>query len=149
MGIGNFFRRIVKNNTNVRGWMDWQSIRQNAKVVTSLVTDTADAEKSKKQTAKSFEDAVRQYGLTENDIQVRMTGYRRIALFCALLGTIGFGWAIYLLFKGLFLSSLVSLSLGFLMFTYGFREHFHYFQMKKRRLDCTFKEWLHSLFSRK
>lgn len=146
MGVRNFVKNTVKKNTNIRSWMDWSAISQNAKVVSGLASNVA-AGANKKPRNETFDAAVQRLQLTEADINNRMTALYRVALFAAVLGLGGFGWTIFLLLKGMFLSSLVALSLGALMFIYAFREHFHYFQMKKRRLDCTVKEWFLYLIS--
>lgn len=150
MGIRNFFVNTVKKNTNVRGWMGWSAVKENARVVTGLATDISSTEeKNNTSRVETFDQAVQRLGLSQNEIEHRMQTFRRVGQFCGVLGFAAFIWGMYILFKGMFLSSLMAFSLSCLMFIYGFREHFHYFQMKQRRLDCTVKEWFSSFISKK
>lgn len=147
MGIRSYIKNTAKNNLNVKGWSSWDSIKKGGQVVGELAKDfkvpTAEA------TKRTFDEAVREYGLTESDIQLRMKSSLRVAIFCAALGLAALCWTVLLLTKALFFSSVVAFALAVLMFAYGFREHFHYVEMKQKRLDCTVKEWFFSLFSRK
>jgi len=147
MGIRSYFKNTAKDNLNVKGWASWDSIKKGGQVVGDLVKDlkapTSVAAK------RNFADVVREYGLSENDLQLRMKSCLRTAAFCAILGLAALCWMIFLLTKGMFFSGVAAFSVGILMFAYAFREHFHYFEIKQRRLDCTVKEWFVSLFSRK
>lgn len=147
MGLRSFIKNTAKTNTNVKGWASWGEIKQNAQVVGTFM----DTFKKRNQTAQpeTFEEAVKRLSLSEQDINARMKSYFRVAALCAILGFAALGWTFYLLlFRAMFLSSLVGLGLAGLMFTYAFREHFYYFQMKNRRLNCTVKEWFSSLLHR-
>lgn len=147
MGIRSYFKNTAKNNLNVKGWASWDSIKKGGQVVGELVKDFKVPTNGI--VKRNFADAVREYGLSEHDIELRMRSSLRVSIFCAVLGLAAFCWMILLLIKAMFLSSIVALALAVLMFAYGFREHFHYFEMKQKRLDCTVKEWFLSLFSRK
>lgn len=143
MGIGNYFKNTVKDNVNVKGWSAWNTIKENGKTIDGIIKDVkVDLTKPVQKT--TFADVVKKAGLSENDIIARMKSYYRVALICALLGLGSLCWGFNLLFKSMFLSSLMAFSLSALMFAYAFREHFYYFQLKQRRLDCTVTEWFSS-----
>lgn len=151
MGIRSFTKNTFKNNTNVKGWSSWGQIKENAKIVGMLFKDikttTSEAPPSKKST---FAETVQRLGLTDDALRARMKSHFQVAVACTALGLIAFGWTFYLLIaKGMLLSSLVALSLSALMFSYAFREHFNYFQIKQKRLDCSFSEWLSGFFAKK
>ena len=148
MGIRSYLKNTVKDNTNVKGWASWESLKKNGKTVASLLNDLKTPDLSQPINKVSFDEAMKRYGLTDKDMQKRMQSHWYVAVVCAVLGVGTLGWTIHLLTKSLFLSSLVSLALAALMLVYAFREHFYYFQMKKRRLDCTVREWIFSFFSR-
>src|SRR3989338_448665 len=137
MGIRSYIKNTAKNNVNVKGWTSWGAIKESANVVNSLVKDMKAPDKGAPSVKQTFEAVMKQYGLSEKDISLRMKQSFMVAAACAILGLCAFGWIFVLLFKGMFLSSLVALSLSALMFAYAFREHFNYFQMKQRRLNCT------------
>lgn len=136
-----FIKNTVKDNTNMKGWVGWNAIKNNTSTIAEFIKDKnmVGATSSKKMT---FDEAMQHYGLSDKDIQDRMKSRLRSAILCFSLGLIAFGWMFFLLFKGLFLSCLVALALSGLMFSYAFREHFYYFKMKQKKLDCTFREWL-------
>lgn len=149
MGLRDYVKSTVKDNTNVKSWSAWDAVRDNAKTVYGFVKDLKPADQSVAPIKITFEEAVRQYGLSEDDIRSRTKTHFVVAVFCLLLGFVAMGWMVFLLTKFMFLSAIVAFSLGALMFAYAFREHFFYFQMKQRRLNCTVKEWFSSFFAKK
>lgn len=149
MGIRDYVKNTFKANTNVKGWASWDAVKGNAKVVGRFVDDLKVPDEKIPPVAISFEEAMKKYGMTEADVRKSMNGHLQTAIVCLVFSVGAFVWMFYLLFIGMILSSVVSLSLSALMAAYGFREHFHYFQMKQRRLTCTVNEWVSSFFSSK
>ena len=147
MGFGSYIKNTVKNNTNVKNWSAWDAIKTNAKTIVGMVKEPVSAGAA--QEKRTFDETMKEYGLSENDIQVRMNTRFRTAIGCFLLALIAIGWTIYLFITSMYLSSIVALTVAGLMSAYAFREHFYYFQMKKRKLNCTFKDWLSNFFSHK
>jgi intracellular multiplication protein IcmV len=148
MGIREYVKRTVKANTDVKSWAAWDTIKGNAKVVESLAADMKFAETTAPSAGISFEEAMKKYGLSETGLSHQMRTRFLVAWACFALAFAAFFWAFYLsIFKGMLLSALVSLSLGLLMGVYGFREHFFYFQLKQRKLNCTIAEWVAYFFS--
>ncbi len=149
MGFRSYIKNTAKNNTNVKGWSSWNDIKSNAKTVYGFVEDLKPKAQDAIPIETTFEQMVRQYGLSENDLRSRMKTHLLVSVFCLLLGFFAIGWMIFLLTKLMFLPALVAFSLAALMFAYAFREHFFYFQIRQRRLNCTLTEWFSSLFSKK
>ena len=149
MGFRNYVKNTVKDNVNVKGWAAWDTIKQNSKTIGSLIQDLKAPDLSKSVVKITFAETMKKYGLTEKDLQRRMKTHLFVAVFCAVLGFGAIGWGIYLLSKGMITSALVALALAALMLAYTFREHFFYFQIKQRRLDCAVKEWFSNFFSKK
>lgn len=143
MGVGNFLKNTVKDNTNLKGWSSWVTVKDNAKTITGILKDVK-AEATEPLVKTTFEQTIKKFGLSESDLHARMNSYFRVSVVCALLGIAAFIWVFILFSKLMFLSGLMALALSALMFAYAFREHFYYFQMKKRRLDCTIAEWFAS-----
>lgn len=147
MGVKSYIKNTFKNNANVKGWVAWDAIKDNAQTIGSFVEEfKVSPAGTQAPVKKTFEQAAAERGLTEKDLRARMRTHWQVAIVCILLGLLALGWGIMLLVKGMFLSSLVSLSLMVLMFAYAFREHFSYFQIKQRRLNCTFGEWISSFY---
>ncbi|OGT32986.1 MAG: hypothetical protein A3C44_06540 [Gammaproteobacteria bacterium RIFCSPHIGHO2_02_FULL_39_13] len=147
MGILNYFKHTIKDNTNVKGWTSWDSVKTGGKTVKDIISDMKPAEQdsAKKMT---FDEAIKKYELTEQDLARQMRTHLLVSMMCFLLGIGAMGWTFYLLFQVMILSGFMSLSLSFLMLAYAFREHFYYFEIKQRRLDCTTKEWALHFFSK-
>ena len=149
MGFRSYVKKTAKNNTNVRGWSSWDTIKENARTVCGFVEDLKPRAQNAIPVQTTFEQMVSQYGLSESDLRSRMKTHFFVSVFCLILGCFAIGWMIFLLTKLMFLPALVAFSLAALMFAYAFREHFFYFQIKQRRLNCTPSEWFSSLFSKK
>ncbi len=150
MGVRSYFKNTVKNNTNVKSWSSWDAVKENAQMVSGLVKAMKPSVTGAEAvTPKSFQDQMKTAGLSEKDLQDRMKGHLRVTLVSLLLGLGGIGWTIYIFQKQMYLSGLMSLSVTLVMFAYAFREHFFYFEMKQRRLNCTVKEWFFNFFPHK
>ncbi len=149
MGVRSFVKNTVKANTNVKGWSSWDSIKGNAKVVGRFIDDLKAPDAKVPPVSLTFEEAMKKYGMTEADVNKSMKTYLLTAIVCLVFSVAAFLWMLYLFYNGMFLSGLVSFSLSALMASYGFREHFYYFQMKHRKLNCTIGEWVSSFFSKR
>lgn|SRR3990167_6774695 len=148
MGVRNFIVKTVKDNTNVKGWASWGSVKANAKNITDFMGTFKKDSAAPSAQKETFSEVMKKYGLTERDVAIRSTRHFNVAMFCAFFGIAAFAWMFILFFKGMVLSGIVALAVSVLMFSYAFREHFFYYEMKHRRLDCTVKEWFSSLFGR-
>ena len=143
MGVRSYFKNTAKANTNVTAWSDWASVRKNAQFIKQLVADIKPKDKVTIDPAqkKTFDEAVAKFGLSEKDLTARMKSHFRLSLGCAVLTLAAFAWFCYLLWLGMFLSSIVALSVAFLMGTYTVIENLYAYRIKQRRLDCTVREW--------
>lgn len=143
MAVKEYIKRIWRNNSSVSDWSGWSSVKNNAETIGSIVKGMGKPDESDAFVAKTFEEAVKHYGLSEADLKKRMRAHLYSAIFSLIFGILAVIWSIHLLIgKSMFFSALVSLGLSLLMFSYAFREHFFYFKIKERRLDCTVAQWL-------
>jgi len=149
MGIQSYLKNTAKANTNVKAWSGWDSIKANGKIVGAMAKDLKTPNREASASIGTFEETMQKFGLTEADLRQRMRSHLYLAIICAVLGLGAFGWMIHLLIKGMFLSGMVSLALSFMMFAYAFSEHFNYFKIKNKKLDCTLKEWYSEFFPNK
>lgn len=140
-------RKTFSSGVNITGWMGLKQIKENSVLIKDLFNDTFSAEK-KSATAKveTFDQAVRRLGLTEADIQKRIKKSTQIIYFCGILSLPMLIYTLYMFNAEFYLSGLVCLMLTFLLFSYVFREHFNRFQLRQRRLGCSFKEWFTATF---
>lgn len=144
MGFRDYVKNTVKANTNVKGWTGWDAVKGNARIVKNIVEGLKSPDVSASPVQLNFDEAMKQYQWTEKDVRNRMRMSLVMAVICVILSLFAFLWAFRMLWIGFFLSALASLALSALMLSYGFREHFLYFQLKQRRMNCTVKEWFSS-----
>lgn len=148
MGVRNYVKRTVKNNTNIKGWISWDHIRDNASILKGFFQDLQAPERTTPPVHSDFDETIQKFGWSEKDLRSRMRNHIIVAVFSFVCGVAALVWFGILLSRLMFLSGLVSLSLSCLMFAYAFREHFSYFQIKKRRFNCTIREWFYSLIGK-
>ena len=136
MGIRKIVKRGVSGGFSPSRWMSVESIRENGHFIGELFRavfyrkkDKGDALKN-----KSFEEVMQYYKMTEKDLEVRMRKSRLLILFCLSLGFIVLGYMLYLFVEDQLLAGAIC-----------YEDDFNLFQMKRRRLGCTFKEWFNSL----
>ncbi len=143
MGFKNVMKKGLFSGLNPMRWIGFEQIAGNAKTIKNLADGIVKASGKEESPTHphSFEEAMQRYGLSEDDIKQRMRTAVQISVICLLLSIPMMGYAIYLFVKNFPLSAFVCIMLTLLLWAYAFREHFNYFQMKQRRLGCTFKEW--------
>lgn len=139
-GLGKAFKPLV----NFPAWMGWKQLSQTGKDISSNAKELLTPQKATRQ--ETFDAAVRRLGLSEQDIQQRMKAFKKMALLYSVIALGLAGYCIYLVIFAHVAAAFLTLILVTLALTLAFREHFWYFQMKNRRLGCTIKDWLNSLW---
>lgn len=136
-----FIKNSVKKGFNVKRWLAFDEVKSNTVSVKKLAQDVFSNPADKPAQPETFEQAVKRFNLSEQDIQKRMQMLFYTALGCVVGMVLALLYAIYLFSSGMVLAGFMSTLLGLSMGVYGFREHFNYFQMKQRRLGCRIGEW--------
>ena len=98
---------------------------------------------------ESYEEAVARMALTEEQLQRRKDIFLKSAIVYFIFVLMLCGYATYLLVKLKFLVLLLVLILLIPTGLIACSEHFWYMQMEKKKLGCTFNEWLEFIFRRK
>ena len=98
---------------------------------------------------ESYEEAIARMALTEEQLQRRKSVLLKSATIYSVFALILFGYAIYLLINSKFPSLFLVLCLLVPTVLITYREYFWYMQMEKKKLGCTFDEWLEFVFRRK
>lgn len=133
--IGRVFRGII----NIRFWIDWNRMKSLTLSLTHGAFKLFVPQKAV--STESFEEAIARLKITEVDLMLkknslyRLTGVMLVSAFCILL------YAGYSVFYGSIKAMLVSLVLMMVALVLAFRYHFWCFQIKKRKLGCSFEEW--------
>jgi intracellular multiplication protein IcmV len=129
------FTRII----NIRVWFDWDRMRSFSLF---LVTGFKRLFVPQKPTrTESFAQAQKQYHLNDADLLVKQNALFRLSMVMVTAAFLIFIYAIYHIFYGTFRASIVSLVVMMIALVLAFRYHFWYFQIKNRKLGCTFKQW--------
>lgn len=92
---------------------------------------------------ETFAEAVARQGLSEADLKKAHARYLLFTAFFLLVGLIFGGYGFYLLiYYASVAGLLLSLAAAGLCLANAFRFHFMAFQIRHRKLGCTFTEWL-------
>jgi intracellular multiplication protein IcmV len=79
--------------------------------------------------------------LTEQDIQKRQLEFRRLLILYVACAVFLFCYAFYLAWQRSVHGATACFVITIVSLTQVFRYHFWMFQLKKRKLGCTFREW--------
>lgn len=133
-------RRIIKTVFNPRGWMGYDNLKASGQEVKGMFKGLTETNAPGRK--ETFEEAMRRMRLTEEDIAARM---KQLLLSSSIYAAFAVGLLIYALVSLFFLhlmTFLVAAVISLLGFALAFRDSFFYFQMKKRKLGCTIREWI-------
>ena len=135
-------KRIGKRFLNPSKWMSVDTVAQNAEHIKDGYKKffAVDKNSIKKET---FEEALHRLNITETAIQERRILFHRFSIFFLILSI---GMLIYTIycFTNLYIQAgLISLGIFCALLGFAFKYNFWSFQIKQRKLGCTFDEWLH------
>jgi intracellular multiplication protein IcmV len=93
---------------------------------------------------ETFEEAIRRLGYSPQKCLELQKAYFKQALlfFACALGVLCY--AVVLMMEAAFLPAVVTFLGTLMLFTYAFRSHFSYFQLKNRKLGCSLSEWINA-----
>ena len=142
MALKDVFKVSRKTFFNPSLWFGYESfVAMNHgiwNIIKSLFIRQAPAHK------ENFEEAVQRLQLTDTDLHEARKNYYAFAIFFLVLGLIAFLYGLYLLLHHHTLSGLLLAFISAaLFFSQAFKYHFWYFQIKQRKLGCTYQEWRH------
>lgn len=140
-----FIRRTVISFADVPTWMGYQQLADTTRSVFEVIKDLFTFRKPT--ITETFDEAKVRLNLSEEDIKRRIRNLTFLAIFwfIASIGMIFYG--VYLAGNRSIHGFLACLGLSIVMFSQAFYYHFWMFQMKQRRLGCTFKEWWNANFT--
>lgn len=141
MALRDLFKVSGKTFFNPKAWIDYDNVKAyNIVMFDTLRNLFAPIEPGRKET---FTEAMQRQGITEAGLVKLQRNYfitAMVFVFLALITTIS---GFYQLFSvGSFFGWIISLAATALFLAQAFRYHFWSFQIKHRKLGCTFDEWL-------
>ncbi len=153
MGFKKVVKKGILSGWDLRQWAGLSEIKGSSRLVKDLAVNVFKNSPPPSSSAvplkETFAQCIRRLGLTEADLQKRIRSSQQILLFCLGLAVPTALYMLYLIMAGKYLSSFVCLMLTLLLLAYSFREHFNIFQMRQRRLGCTFQQWYRHLLNPK
>lgn len=141
-----FFRgvgRVVKPLVNFPKWMNAKQLSSDASYIASLAKTLVKTEHAERE--ETFEEALVRLNLSEKDIQARYSEFKRLSIIFFTLFILLLCYFIYLILGisgpvswRAYLLTLVVMGMALAQFI---RFHFWLFQIKQRKLGCSFKAY--------
>lgn len=132
--------RFFTKAFNFRAWLNYDNVKEMVLSFFDIVSKLFIPETPKK--VESFEKAIQRLSLSEEAIEQQKRGFYRLSILMSVITFLLLSYTAfhiyYLNYNAIILSFVVML----IALSLAFRYHFWYFQLKKRKLGCTFKEWL-------
>ena len=140
--IGNYLGRF-KNTIFLGG------VKEHAKKLQGLAKDIKglDSSGAENTTCNSFEDLFK-LGITEEKLQKAKKTCYKMSVFSSLIAIFLIFYLTFCVIKMYYMSCIIIFLLIMVLLGLAFRYHFWYMQVTKRRLGCTFGDWLNFLFSK-
>ena len=140
MAIKDAFKVSRKTFFNPTAWLNLNALKMHNKMIWDVLKNLFT--KPVPGTAVSFEEAMKQQGLTEKDIADGISTYRALAVVFLVLALASLAYAVYLVFyHGSLTGCLLSLAVTALLASQVFKYDFWALQMRRRHLGLTFADW--------
>lgn len=138
------FKRII----NIRSWSDWDRMSAFTSYIANGFKRLFVPKKHVE--GESFTNAVSRLKLSDGDLLIKQIALLRLSIVMVVFAFMILFYAGYQLFYGSLKATLISLVVTMIALILAFRYHFWYYQIKQRKLGCTFKEWFrHGLLGEK
>lgn len=139
MGIFRGIKRFIAPITDYKTGTDLEQHKKTVSSLHSMISRFFVVDQGRH--TEDFESAMRRLNLSDADIKQRQSDLLRLSIMMLIITVGVFIYFCYHLGAGHLLGAMVSLVLTVLCSVLSFRHHFWYFQIKQRKLGCTFKEW--------
>jgi len=141
--VGRGIGWAVKPMFNFKSWLAFDTVKGGFKAVVSAGKKLVRYETAKHH--ETFAQAAERLQLSESDLQGRAQEFLKLTLIYLAIAVVILLYALYLFFWGESpAGGMLAVGVSALAFFYAFRYHFWLFQVKNRKLGCTFKEWFNS-----
>ncbi|MGC1182142.1 type IVB secretion system protein IcmV [Legionella sp.] len=132
--------KLIGSILNVRAWFDWERIKYFTLYLSNGFQRLFIPQGNKK--TESFNEAVTKLNIDDESLLAKQNALFRLSMVMMVVACLILGYSGYQLFYGSFKAFIVSLIVTLIALTLAFRYHFWYYQIKHRKLGCTFDEWL-------
>lgn len=151
MGFKSFVKSSFVRGWNFKAWLGLHTIVANGKIIKELAVSAVNPSSKEESAPKkeTFEACLQRLKISEAALQKKIKVSGQAALMYLLFSLPVLVYTFYIFHTGLYLSGFVCLMIFFLLLSRAFREHFNRFQMRRRKLGCTFAEWAADTFGLK
>jgi intracellular multiplication protein IcmV len=140
MPVKDVFKVSRKTFFNPRAWLGYDELKNQTKTIWDTLRALFTSSKPQRQ--ETFEQAMQRLQLSEKDIKEKQATYLNYAIAFIILAVCSFLSSFYyLIHHHTFSGMILGFAVTTLFATQAFRFHFWYFQIKHRKLGCTYKEW--------
>lgn len=133
---------------DVDKWFNWQGFKKMNNFYAEAANDVSKSLKDLKEDADtkkdtlSFDEAMKAKNIDEHELEVIKKQLATMITIFLMVSLLGFIYGIYVLLLGNVLGFIISMSVTLYGLAQTFKYHFWMFEIKNRKLGCTFKEWL-------
>lgn len=131
--------KLLSSIFNLRLWFDWERMKSFTLYLGNGLKQLFVPQRDKQ--TESFDEAAKKLDITDASLLAKQKALLRLSVIMVCAAGLIFGYAGYQLYHGSFKAVIVSLIVMMIALTLAFRYHFWYFQIKHRKLGCTFDEW--------
>lgn len=131
-GLANIFR--------LRFWLDVERITGFTQYVKQLAQKLFVLQESK--VGESFDEATARFKLTDEVLAKREQALLRVSFLMLMFTICLVGYSVYQMIYGSILGVILSLVVACIALALAFRYHFWHFQIKAKKLGCSWQVWL-------
>lgn len=141
MALKDILKVNRKTFFNPSAWIGVNELKTSTTIIWGIVKDLITPAKPER--VETFEEAMHRLHLTEKDLRKQGQIYFLYALLFVGLAVSSLVIGFYFLFHHKTIAGwLLTICVSALFGVQAFRFHFWYFQIKHRKLGCTFEEWI-------
>jgi intracellular multiplication protein IcmV len=133
--------KVLASRLNIRAWGDADRIKSGAGFIGVSLKRIFSPDPNRP--VETFEAAQKRLKLTDKDLLARQHSFLRFSVAFLVLAIGLFLYAIYHFIFGTVHAGILTSALTMVAAAMAVRYHFWYFQIKCRKLGCTFNEWFH------
>jgi intracellular multiplication protein IcmV len=142
MALKDALKVTRKTFFNPKGWLGFDTLKESSQGFTGIMRGVfGQRPPAAEGEPETFNEAMTRLGLTEEDIHRLQFTYFSYALLFFLMALGVIAYTIWLLIHLYLYSFIIGVAIVGLLLAQTFRFHFLYFQIKHRKLGCTFEEW--------
>ena len=137
--VRGFFGFIGRHFLNVRRWVSYDFLKSSGQDVYRVGRQVFKAPTIEK--PETFNEAMSRLKLSEDDLKARYDSCRNTFVVFLVFASMLALYTLYLLFHGVVMGAILALALTVLIGLHAFKYHFWMFQIKNKKLGCSFTEW--------